>query len=693
MHMIRGLILLLLIFCSTRAYGWQNTDTLKATLQEIEVVGYEDNRSLMETPGAITTIDTELINAFSDESLLYSLNTVPGLRMEQRAPGSYRIAIRGSALRSPFGVRNVKVYWNGIPFTEPTGSTPLNLLDIYNMQQVEVIRGPGGSIYGAGNGGVLLINSMKPYGRDHLKTELSTGSYGLLRYGLGYYDALENGRISFKYSGQESDGYREQSFFNRRVLEVSGDVDFNERRNLQASMLYMDLNYGIPGGLTREQFQEDPRQARQGNAFALGSKEANASIKQEGMLLSLKYNYDVSERFSYSSSAYGMFTDFRNPFNLDYKRDSRMSGGIRSLYSLKLEAGDIPIKLNAGNELSMSSYTARNFENDYGKPGALNFDDEIRVKTLTVYASMQADLRNGYLLTGGLSYNYRKYDIHRLVTNLENDETGKVIKTFDPQVVPRVGLSKRLSTNMSLHGSISFGFSPPTIEEVRTNEGSINLGLEAERGTNYEIGLRGYTHDRRLNFDVTTFFFALNETIVQKASERGTVLFQNAGNTDQFGAEAAADWLLINRPAEPLQRLRLKVSYTYHHFRFDNYRKGDSDYSGNALTGVAPHILVSSLKAHTASGFYALLSYNFTDEIPLNDANTVYSESYHLLQTKAGFKTNLNENFSLDLHAGIDNLLNERYSLGNDLNAFGERYFQPAAERNWFAGIKIRYDL
>jgi iron complex outermembrane receptor protein len=48
--------------------------------------------------------------------------------MEERSPGSYRLNIRGSSLRSPFGVRNVKIYYNNIPFTDPGGNTYLNSL-------------------------------------------------------------------------------------------------------------------------------------------------------------------------------------------------------------------------------------------------------------------------------------------------------------------------------------------------------------------------------------------------------------------------------------------------------------------------------------------------------------------------------------------------------------------------------------
>ena len=77
-----------------------------------------------------------------------------------------------------------------------------------------------------------------------------------------------------------------------------------------------------------------------------------------------------------------------------------------------------------------------------------------------------------------------------------------------------------------------------------------------------------------------------------------------------------------------------------------------------------------------------------TSSIPLTDANDVYADSYKLLQLKIGYKKQLNKTV-LDIYFGVDNLLNETYSLGNDLNAAGGRYFNPAPKRNYFAGVKI----
>lgn len=682
-----------LLFTTQSALAQTSIDTLSAELDKLVVVGYQGNRSILETPGSISFIRAERISGLDNSSLLYGLNTVAGVRMEERAPGSYRISIRGSSLRSPFGIRNVKIYWNGIPLTEPTGSTFLNLLDVTNMQQVEVIKGPSGSVYGAGNGGTLLMQSNAPVLNTELTSGLTVGSFETIRYDLGYHEKLDKGSISFKYAENHSDGHREQSFLDRRVAEISGKVEYMEGRELSANVLYSDLNYGIPGGLNISQFETDPSQARPGNPFVQGSVESNASIKQESLLLGLMHIYQVTDKLLNEASAFGSFSDFENPFNFDYKIDSRKSGGFRSVYMYDTQIGGQRAKLVAGTEMQSSSYASRNFQNNAGQSDSLNFDDELKVQSMLIFASAQVDFANNWFLTGGISFNSLKYDINRLVSFEDDGVTGEFKRNFDPQFVPRIGLAKKLNPSLTAHASISAGFSPPTIDEVRTNEGSINLDLEAERGINYEIGLRGNAMEGKLGFDAVVFFLQLKESIIQQQSERGTALFRNAGSTNQNGFELNANYLLVDNYYGFLRRAQLSTAYTFHNFEFDDYNTSGGDFSGNELTGVAPHTLFASLDVVTGPGFYGNLSYNYTDEIPLEDDNSLYTDAYQLVQTKIGWKSELSGKILIDSYFGIDNLLDERYSRGFDINAFGGRYYQPAPERNWFAGFRLKYLL
>ena len=239
-------------------------------------------------------------------------------------------------------------------------------------------------------------------------------------------------------------------------------------------------------------------------------------------------------------------------------------------------------------------------------------------------------------------------------------------------------------------------YSTPTTDEVRTSDGGINTDLEAERGINFEAGIRGNAFKNSLYYDATVFWMQQTETIVSKTTEFGTVVFENAGSTSQFGIELLLGYSFINDPTRKLSLLKLQTAYTHHNFKFKDYIKrsmGENvDFSGNALTGTAPNISVTTLDLQTMGGFYFNFTYNFTDRIPLNDANTVYADSYNLLTAKTGWKFLVKDKHQIEFFVGVDNILDEKYSLGNDLNAFGQRYFNPSPERNYFGGINVFFN-
>lgn len=110
------------------------------TFLPVEITAFATRQKILESPGPVALLQNAELNRFSGSSLVSAVSTVPGVRLEERAPGSYRISIRGSTLRAPFGVRNVKVYLNNIPFTEANGNTFLNLLDPAIIGSVEILK-------------------------------------------------------------------------------------------------------------------------------------------------------------------------------------------------------------------------------------------------------------------------------------------------------------------------------------------------------------------------------------------------------------------------------------------------------------------------------------------------------------------------------------------------------------------------
>ena len=244
-HRLQLVFLLLVMAAGKLVYAQPrgNMDTISpaSTLQSVKITAYEHNRVLKDVPAAISYIGPSQLQRFSSHSLVQAVNASPGIRMEERSPGSYRFNIRGSSLRSPFGVRNVKVYYNDIPFTDPGGNTYLNQFGFYNINSIEVIKGPGSSLYGPGTGGVLLMESLSAFEQPGAQLVLSNGSFGSGQVMVSLTTGNPNATSRFSIQHQQSKGYRDHSELDRDVYSWNGMYRLNDNQVVKTSFLYGDL--------------------------------------------------------------------------------------------------------------------------------------------------------------------------------------------------------------------------------------------------------------------------------------------------------------------------------------------------------------------------------------------------------------------------------------------------------------------
>lgn len=654
-------------------------------LQEIVIEAFETNRRLDEVPASIGLLKTGELQRFSNTSILPAVNIVPGVRMEERSPGSYRFSIRGSSLRSPFGVRNVKAYWNGLPFTDGGGNTYLNLLDFSSIGSLEIIKGPGGSLYGAGTGGVLLIRSPQ-ITQDQLEASAVMGSYGLQRYLIG--GQLKGGKVSgnLQFAHHESDGYREQSALKRNAL--NGDVRFRvgDKGTLTSTLVFSNLFYETPGGLTLTQFEADPSAARPAAGPNLGAVEAKAAVTNETIYGGFLYDHDWNDQWSTTTGIYGGFSAFENPTVRNYEAREETNLGVRTttVHRLYSDQSIIGGKISFGGEYQYFTGPIDVFDNDgVGNPAAVQVRDEVTSKAGLLFAQGDLELPGRFYVTVGASVNFLTYQFLRIEPAPQVEQE----RTFDAVFSPRLAALKKFSDAVSLFASYSDGFSPPSLAEVRPSTNTFSNTLKAESGNNLETGLRGRLLNRKLGYDVVVYTFKLRNTIVVQRNEDGADYFVNAGKTSQRGIEALVSYDLVNE-GNLLSLFKLWASYAYQHYRFTEYVVVDENFSGNKLTGVAPTIFSGGADIGLHERFTLNLTANYVDHIPLNDANTAFTQPYLLLGARAGWNTLLQQRHRLEVFAGIDNALDETYSLGNDLNAFGGRYYNAAMPRNYYAGIR-----
>jgi iron complex outermembrane receptor protein len=660
-------------------------DTLNAhALPNATVVGYGQRLPLRRTAAGVSVLDNTIIQRFNENSLASAVNTLPGVRLEERATGSYRISVRGSTLRSPFGVRNVKMYYFDIPFTEANGTSPLNILDPAQLGRIEVLKGPAGSVYGAGTGGVVRLENRRPTpGQARAQVGYSVGSYGLRRFTATAEASQANGDYwRAQYAHQQLHGYRQQSALRRDVFALDGQTSPSDRQTLAVHALYTDLYYQLPGGLTRAQYEQDPRQARPGTPASPGTVAQQASYASQTGLLGITHEYRFSDKWHSTATLYGRSTHVDTPYLVDWERDAILGGGGRVALNYRGLLAGRTLRVQGGGEFQASFTDSRSYQNVGGAPTTLRYDDEITTRTGFVFAQADYELPAGFLLTAGASYNRLRYQIAR-ISSAATNPTG-------------YGIAR----DISAYASVSTGFSPPTEAELRPSDGTISQGLQAERGTSYEVGSRGTLLGGRLNFDVALFDFELKNTIVSRSDAQGVQLFANAGDTHQRGAEVAASgWLwqptAAIDAASPAAGLRAWASYAYNHFRFGSYESADGSqsYNGNKLTGTAPHTLSAGLDFSEQLGFYLSPTVSHQSTLPLNDANTDYAAGYWVFGSRAGWRRTLASRLNLDVYGGVENLGDRRYSLGNDLNAFGGRYFQAAPGRNYYVGALVGYQL
>jgi iron complex outermembrane recepter protein len=659
-------------------------------LNEVVVKAYEQNRKLVDVGAPIDIVTKAALNRFSNLSILPALNMNPGVRMEERSPGSYRLNIRGSSIRSPFGVRDIKIYYNEIPLTDPGGNTYLNELGFYNFQSLEVIKGTAGSLYGAGIGGAVLINSMPAAWEKGVSADYTGGSYTTNSANIALRAGDADHRNIIAYTHQTSDGYRQQTQMRRDIGSWETEIKASDKQTIHAYMLYSDLYYQTPGALTITEYNKDPQMARPAAAGQPGAIQAKAAVFQKNFTTGFSNTWHFNEHWQNTTAVYGAYTDFTNPGIRVYEYRQEPHFGGRTVFQYKTDLGIGSFQLNAGAEAQKGFFETRDYANKSGVEDTLQTDD--RLNNWTYMGFVQGDLKfdDGWTLTAGGSINVNALDITRVsvIPPVTHDIR------FNNKFAPRIALLKKLTPDISVFASASRGFSTPTVQELEKSNGLVGPPLQPENGIDYELGTRGSLLHGRLFFDVDAFFFHIHNAIVQRIDSFGVSYSVNAGGTNQHGLETFVSYQLVDNPSGFVSGLRVFVSDTWHDFHYSTFTQDTSNFSGHRLPSVPPELLVSGLDVLLHAGLYVNVTYTYSDHVALNDANTAWAGSYNLMGGRLGFRRILpGGKFRLDVYTGIDNSFNVKYSLGDDFNAAASRYYNAAPGRNYYAGVSLNYAL
>lgn len=683
-YFLASFCILFLLFFELTAQSFPS-DTSRISLAEVQVNAYILPQSLFKSTASASRINTQQILSQASHQPVHIFNSVAGVRMEERSPGSYRLSIRGSLLRSPFGVRNVKVYLDDLPFTDAGGNTYINLIDPVFLSSAEILKGPDGSFFGANSGGVVVLNTQYPTGsqKANLQLQAQGGSFGLYHHQAALQaNASPKHSFTINHAYQRSEGYREQSGLRKFFTHTRQLWQYAKHREFDFQLLYTDINYETPGGLTLSQFQVNPRASRPATATTPSAQEQKAGIFNTTVFGGLSHRWNISTNWRHHILLFGSHTDFKNPFITNYEIRDEHNTGLRTHLSFETLINSMNVNFQGGLEWQYGKFDIQNFDNNRGAIGNIQAKDLFKSKIGTYFLKAQLEKINTWQVEASVSYNAQHHKIY-------SENTSAEAFTVPVAWMPRIAASISLASQLRLRAVVSKGFSPPTVAEIRPSDNVVNHDLSAEWGWNKEIGLRWIISDPFFHVDFTTFSYALQDAIVRSTRANGAEYFLNAGKTIQNGVEAQVQSTIFQNASG--MQLKWLASYTWSNFKFNDYQINGQDFSKNNLTGVPQHQVFSGLECIFSHHWTTSLHYQYTDKIPLNDANSVWADPYHLLNAKLSWKTRIGKKQveQLEFFVGAENLLNENYSLGNDINAFGSRFYNPAPLRNYYAGIRF----
>lgn len=671
-------------------------ETIPKNLDEIIITSNNFQSRLNALPAAVSMIDSEGISKNNEINIAPILNCVPGVFMHNGTLTTNRITIRGIGSRNLFGTTKLRAYYQDIPLTNGSGASTIEDIEMSALGRIEISKGPSSSMYGAGLGGTIqLIPNKGTIDEVMVNSGITVGSFGLQRYVVQANLGNLNNSGMLTYSNAHSDGYRDNNETDKQVITATSNHFINEANKLTFVGNYTDLKAYIPSSINENAFINDPTSA----AFTWSRAKGYEDYQRAFFGLSWQHDYSLKTRQHTSVFTSTLNSYEPRPFNILNEKTNGI--GLRSRIASTTSIFNNALDWNFGGEVFKDTNTYQTYENLYNDfpaevgsvKGDLLSDFKEKRSYFNIFFDSKYQLSSKMLLTFGLNFNYTFYKLYDRFETDGIDYSGDY--NFGSILSPKLGLVYDLSQNSMVYTTVSHGFSPPTLEETLLPDGVINSDIKPESGWNYEIGSRGNLFNNTLFYDVSLYRMAVKNLLVARRTANDEYIGVNAGKTNYNGIEATLKWTLLNKET-------FKIVHTsalaHNNFKFKDFVDEDNDYSGNKLTGVPNLTYFSDLNFESSFGLYFNCNYNYVGEIPMRDDNSIFSNSYNLVNGKLGFRSNENKPLQFDVFVGVNNIFDEKYASMLLINAgsFGgnaPRYFYPGEPVNYYTGIKLKYIL
>lgn len=666
-------------------------------LTEIVVNAYQADRDLLTVAAPISVISKTDLQRADNSTIIPIFNAVPGVKLDHYTVGDYRLNIRGGSLAQPsVHGSGYRMYWNGIPITTASGGNSLGGLDINFIDNIEIIKGPGSSLYGAGFGATVLVNTDRA---DEIGTQLSTdlmvGDYNTFRSTTSLKYNGSGGNIALRYTKSSTDGYRDMTDSEGDVLNLYGQVYTGQKGEVNFFYNYENRLVNIAGDLDEDTFNNAPQTANTVEPTGFGPDKHT---------IGLGYSYKFDNQWEASLGGYYFDNDgefiLSFPFFGIFDKEPSSGYNTRGTVTHKNKFDNINLKVDGGFEYGHVDNKVISYDSDFNVEGAsITTINQSKSNQFMGFVQAELAIDKSLFFTAGLSFNEFRYNIKNNI----NQPDPLLFKQTVNQLAPRFSILKKIGT-YSFHASASQGFSPPAAgvsSDFLNPDGSVN-NLQASTGWNFEIGSRGSSKNGLFFYDITAYDLLIQDAIIRRLfeispgvnAERKT----NAGEVKQRGVEAIIGLNLTTNRDDFWYGSQLRVGYTYNDYEYKDYQTVTSgvpvDYSGQVVPGTIPHSWLIMADIKTQAGIYLNFTFNHYDETFLTDENDLTHPSYSIMNFKLGYERELlNKQIKIHPYLGVNNLGNTLYSSLNAYNSPFGGFFNPGFRRQFFAGVSLNYQL
>jgi len=587
-----------------------------------------------------------------------------------------RVSIRGFGARSAFGIRGLKIIVDGIPETTPDGQGQIDNLNLSIIKNIEVIRGPSSTLYGNASGGVISINTMDDFDENFTKIGLTFGGFNMHQFQIIAGLKVKQTNFIFQGSKTKTDGFRVQSGFENYNFNLRMLHQFSELSKLNIQLNYIDSPYAEDsGGLTIEEVNDDRQQARQ----------RNLKFKTEEKIHQFKFGANFNQKWkntTFNTYTFYSFRDFYGllPFEFGGVVDlTRHYFGSGSSLTFLQNFDNSNNKLQIGYEFMMQSDNRERFRNLEGVSGDKTFGQIESFNSFGIFVLDHFIIGNAVIRAG------IRYDNNSLKAQdkffANGDDSGKISLN---SLNPSIGLSYRLNTRNHIFSNFSTSFETPTLSELSSIpevSGGFNTSLKAQEARNYELGYK-FKNEKK-HIEIALFYIETNDDLVPYELEDfpDRTFFRNAGSTNRKGVE-----IFYNQ--NMFKSVNIKASYTYSDFIYSRYETPSGNFNNNSLPGIPKHLASTSINYKNKTGLTLRIQSQFVGSLYTNDSNSVKDNSYTVINFNAGFKLNTKHAIFLPF-LGINNIFDTKYNDNIRINAFGNRYYEPAPRFNIFGGVRI----